>query len=431
MKRNRSNFADNFYMLFLYGTYTSKKGKTNQINRELIVNKSLKPLLNKRFSGIFLVSILSLFNLPNILATEDPDDKVDVVVLDAGHGGKDPGASGKNSREKDIVLAIVLKVGQYIEENIPGVTVIYTRKKDEFIELHERANIANENHADLFISIHANWWSNTRSTGTETYTMGTSLDDRNLQVAMKENSVITLEEDYTTNYEGFDPNSAESYIIFNLMQKTFQQQSVDFAGLVQDQFRERAKRNDRGVKQERFLVLWRTTMPSVLIETGFISNKSEEAYLKSKQGQEYLASAIYRAFKDYKENIEGRSLYANNAAAGGEIIEDVPDREIRPKAILQKSTETMSSDDSTVYYMVQVLTTTLIRPLDDMSFSNYGHVSEFKINNLYKYAVGRSASYNQISGSLDLVQEDFPGAFIIAVQAGKIISLKEAGEQNK
>ncbi|KPL16783.1 MAG: hypothetical protein AMS23_00960 [Bacteroides sp. SM1_62] len=366
-----------------------------------------------------------------MLATEDPDDKVDVVVLDAGHGGKDPGALGKNSREKDIVLGIALKVGQYIEENIPDVKVIYTRKKDEFIELHERANIANENHADLFISIHANWWSNTRSSGTETYTMGTSLDDRNLQVAMKENSVITLEEDYTTNYEGFDPNSAESYIIFNLMQKTFQQQSVDFAGLVQDQFRERARRYDRGVKQERFLVLWRTTMPSVLIETGFISNGDEEAYLQSEQGQEYLASAIYRAFKDYKEHIEGRSLYANNAAAAGEIIEDIPDREIRPKAILQKSTDTMIPGDSTIYYMVQVLTTTISRPLDDMSFSNYGHVSEFKINNLYKYAVGRSTSFEQISGSLDLVQEDFPGAFIIAVQAGKIIPMKEAREQNK
>jgi N-acetylmuramoyl-L-alanine amidase len=418
-------------MLFLYGSYASKNGKTNQINRESIVNKSMKPLCNKRFKGVFLVLVLTLFNLLNVLATEDPDDKVDVVVLDAGHGGKDPGALGKNSREKDIVLAIALKVGQYIEENFPGVKVIYTRKKDEFIELHERANIANENRADLFISIHANWWSNTGSTGTETYTMGTSLDDRNLQVAMKENSVITLEEDYTTNYEGFDPNSAESYIIFNLMQKTFQQQSVDFAGLVQNQFRERAKRYDRGVKQERFLVLWRTTMPSVLIETGFISNTNEEAYLKSKQGQEYMASAIYRAFKDYKEHIEERSRYSNNVPAAGETIEDVPDREIRPKAILQKSTEPIPPDDSTIYYMVQVLTTTVSRPLDEAAFSNYGHVSEFKINNLYKYAVGRSTSFDQISGSLDLVHEDFPGAFIIAIQAGKIIRLEEARKQNK
>ena len=387
--------------------------------------------MNKRLSGFFLISLMGLFMHTGILATEDPDDKVDVVVIDAGHGGKDPGALGKNSREKDIVLGIALKLGQYIEENIPDVKVIYTRQKDEFIELHERATIANENNADLFISIHANWWTNTRTSGTETYTMGTSLDDRNLQVAMKENSVITLEEDYTTNYEGFDPNSAESYIIFNLMQKTFQQQSIDFAGLVQDQFRERAKRYDRGVKQERFLVLWRTTMPSVLIETGYISNKSEEAYLKSRQGQEYLASAIYRAFRDYKENIEGRSLYANQTHNAGEVLEDIPDREIRPNAILQKSTEKLPREDSTVYYMVQVLTTTIARPLDDLSFSNYGHVSEFKLNNLYKYAVGRSTSYSQISGSLDRVQEDFPGAFIIAVQAGKIIPVEQARMQNK
>ena len=387
--------------------------------------------MNKRLSGVFLICLLGLFMHQGTLATEDPDDKVDVVVIDAGHGGKDPGALGKNSREKDIVLGIALKVGQYIEDNIPDVEVIYTRKKDEFIELHERANIANQNNADLFISIHANWWTNPRSIGTETYTMGTSLDDRNLQVAMIENSVITMEEDYTTNYEGFDPNSAESYIIFNLMQKTYQQQSIDFAGLVQDQFRERARRHDRGVKQERFLVLWRTTMPSVLIETGYISNKSEEAYLKSRQGQEYLASAIYRAFKDYKENIEGKSLYANHSATAGEPLADVPDREIRPNAILQKSTEKISRDDSTVYYMVQVLTTTIARPLDDLSFSNYGHVSEFKLNNLYKYAVGRSTSYSQISGSLVQVQEDFPGAFIIAVQAGKIIPVEQARKQNK
>jgi N-acetylmuramoyl-L-alanine amidase len=417
-------------MLFLYGSYTFKKVKTNQIKRDLIVDKSLKLLLNKRLSVVFLISLASLFFLADICATDDPDDKVDVVVIDAGHGGKDPGALGKQTREKDIVLAIALKVGQYIEDNISNVKVIYTRDRDEFVELHERANIANRNNADLFISIHANWWTNTRSSGTETYTMGASDDKRNLQVAMKENSVITMEEDYTTNYEGFDPNSAESYIIFNLMQKTFQQQSVDFAGLVQDQFRERARRYDRGVKQERFLVLWRTTMPSVLIETGFISNPTEEAYLRSREGQEYLASAIYRAFKSYKAEIEGKSLYVNNAASAGQAFEDVPDREIRPKAILQQSTESIPAGDSSVYYMVQVLTTTISRPLDDQSFSNYGHVSEFKVNNLYKYAVGISTSYHEIYGTLDQVQKDFPGAFIIAVRAGKIIPVEEAGKQH-
>jgi N-acetylmuramoyl-L-alanine amidase len=169
-------------------------------------------------------------------------------------------------------------------------------------------------------------------------------------------------------------------------------------------------------------------MPAVLIETGYISNSREEAYLKSKQGQEYLASAIYRAFKAYKEDIEGRSLYANGNTESGKTVVDIPDHEIRPKAILQKSTENIARDDSSIYYMVQVLTTTINRPLDDMSFSNYGHVAEFKVNNLFKYAVGKSTSYEKISGSLEQVQKDFPGAFVIAVQAGKIIDLEKAAE---
>ena len=343
------------------------------------------------------------------------------MVLDAGHGGHDPGAVGSKAREKDIVLAIALKLGEYIEKNIPDVKVIYTRKKDEFIELHERADIANRNHADLFISIHANWWTNPRTYGAETYTMGTSNDARNLQVAMKENSVITLEEDYTTNYEGFDPNSSESYIIFNLIQKTYTHQSIEFADLVQDQFRERARRNDRGVKQERFLVLWKTTMPSVLIETGYLTNSSEERYLMSEQGQEYLASAIFRAFRDYKRNIE-----SNSAALG----EEIPPREERPETVLTDATEPGMKTDNSTYYMIQVFTTTQSRSLDDVRFSDYGHVAEFKANNLYKYAVGKSSSFQQISGMVSGVQESFPGAFVIAVRAGKIIPLSEARKQN-
>ena len=206
-------------MLILCRIRFNKNRKTNQNRRELKVSKTPKLLLNKRFLLPILIFLLPILFFQMSAASDEPKDKVSVVVLDAGHGGHDSGALGKKSKEKEIVLAITLKVGKYIEDNIPGVKVIYTRKKDEFIELHERANIANRNQADLFISIHANWGSSTRAIGTETFVMGTSADARNRQVAMKENSVITFEEDYTTNYEGFDPDSPESYIIFNLMQK--------------------------------------------------------------------------------------------------------------------------------------------------------------------------------------------------------------------
>jgi len=389
--------------------------------------KSLKTLLNKRYLHPFLIFLFSIFFIPVAEATDDPGDKLDVVVLDAGHGGHDPGALGSRAKEKDIVLAITLKLGKYIEQNIPDVKVIYTRKKDEFVEVRERANIANQNDADLFISIHANYWTNPRTYGAETFTMGTSNDERNLQVAMKENSVITLEEDYSSHYEGFDPNSAESYIIFNLMQNTFSHQSIEFADLVQDQFRERARRNDRGVKQERFWVLWATTMPSVLIETGFITNSTEQKYLMSKSGQEYLASAIYRAFKQYKENIESKST-AGKALVPREkrTIEDD-----RPQTVLTVATDPAIARDERVYYMIQVLTTTKSRPLDDIRFSEYGHVAEFKANNLYKYAVGKSNSPEKMYEMIPAVQESFPGAFVIAVKAGKIIPLSEARNQNK
>jgi N-acetylmuramoyl-L-alanine amidase len=411
-------------MLILYGLRFNKTPKTNQFNRDLMGIQSLKTLLNKRFLRPILISAACIISIHFAGATDDPTDRLDVVVLDAGHGGHDPGAMGSRAREKDIVLAITLKLGAYIEENIPDVKVIYTRKEDVFVELHERADIANRNHADLFISIHANWWTNPRIIGTETFTMGNSHDERNLRVAMKENSVITLEEDYETNYEGFDPNSAESYIIFNLLQQTYTAQSIEFADLVQDQFRERAKRHDRGVKQGLLLVLWKTTMPSVLIETGFITNSSEQRYLLSEQGQEYLASAIYRAFKEYKRNIENKTA----ARTGADGKPKDPRTDDRPVTILSSATDPGPFEGDEVYYMIQVLTTTRIRSLDDITFSEYGHVAEFRSNNLYKYAVGRSKSFEQISRMVPTVQESFPGAFVIAVRGGKIIPLAEARE---
>ncbi|MCK7531584.1 MAG: N-acetylmuramoyl-L-alanine amidase [Marinilabiliales bacterium] len=246
-----------------------------------------------------------------------------VVVIDAGHGGKDPGAVGAISREKSINLAVALKAGSYITENMKDVKVIYTRKDDTFIGLAERAEVANRNKADIFISIHSNAISDKRFTGAETYVLGQSMDDANLQVAMKENSVITFEQDYQTKYEGYDPNSVESFIIFSLMQNTYLKQSTEFATMIQNQFRDRVGRKDRGVRQAGFVVLWRTTMPSVLIELGFISNAEEEKYLNSAQGQDYLASAIFRAFRDYRQTIDNRSgVKPGNSARLAEVLRE-------------------------------------------------------------------------------------------------------------
>jgi N-acetylmuramoyl-L-alanine amidase len=232
------------------------------------------------------------------------DFKVDVIVIDAGHGGKDHGTSGKVMREKDLALKIALKLGSYIEKNIPGVKVIYTRKDDRYLPLDERADIANRNKADLFICIHANANPNARAFGTETYVMGLHKDEGNLSVAKRENSVILLDENYHERYEGFDPNSPESYILFALTQSAFQTSSLSFAQKVEDQFKKRVGRVSRGVKQAGFLVLWKTTMPSVLIETGFLSNSPEEKFLAGEEGQDLIASGIYRAFKDYKTEVE-------------------------------------------------------------------------------------------------------------------------------
>jgi N-acetylmuramoyl-L-alanine amidase len=207
-------------------------------------------------------------------------------------------------KEKDVALNIALKVGNYIEKNIPGVKVIYTRKDDRYLALDERADIANKNKADLFICIHANANPNTKAFGTETFVMGLHKDEGNLAIAQRENSVILMDENYEERYEGFNPNSPESYILFTLIQSAYQESSLKFAQKVEGQFKDRAGRLSRGVKQAGFVVLWRTTMPSVLIETGFLTNSTEEKFLAGDEGQELIASGIYRAFKEYKNEVE-------------------------------------------------------------------------------------------------------------------------------
>jgi N-acetylmuramoyl-L-alanine amidase len=255
--------------------------------------------------NIGLTALLIAITLLNSGSTyTPPDSKVDVVVIDAGHGGHDEGTHGRLLKEKDLALSIALKVGSYIEKNIPGVKVIYTRKDDRYIALDERAAIANKNKADLFICIHANANPNTKAFGTETFVMGLHKDEGNLAIAQRENSVILMDENYEERYEGFNPNSPESYILFTLIQSAYQEASLKFAQKVESQFKDRVGRISRGVKQAGFVVLWRTTMPSVLIETGFLTNSTEEKFLAGDEGQELIASGIYRAFKEYKSEVE-------------------------------------------------------------------------------------------------------------------------------
>ncbi|MBX2899853.1 MAG: N-acetylmuramoyl-L-alanine amidase [Cyclobacteriaceae bacterium] len=250
----------------------------------------------------FILKSSALATLP--LFSFGRDFKVRTIVIDAGHGGKDPGTIGKFAKEKDVVLKIALKAGKYIEENIPDVKVIYTRKTDKFIELQDRAGVANKNKADLFMSIHANSIVGANAYGTETFVMGLHKDNSNFEVAKRENSVILMDENYKEKYEGFDPSSPESYILFSLNQSAYQVNSLRFAQKVEEQFKNKAGRYSRGVKQAGFLVLWMTTTPSVLIETGFLSHQKEEEFLASENGQDLIASGIYRAFKDYKTEIE-------------------------------------------------------------------------------------------------------------------------------
>lgn len=366
---------------------------------------------------IALLLVLLYFSIPSKTVqsgTHKPPARLSRVVIDAGHGGKDPGSLGAHSKEKDVTLAIALKLGNYIQTNLPDVEVIYTRKDDTFVELNERADLANRNDADLFISIHANANKNKDAYGTETYAMGLKTDEKNFEVAKKENSVITYEDNYTTKYEGFDPNSPESYIIFSLMQNKFLEHSLLFASHIQDEFREKAKRSDRGVKQAGFLVLWRSTMPSVLVETGFISNAGEEKFLLSDEGQDLIASGIFRAFKKYKEEIEQHS------------VSDKP-----PAKSEQPADTTIAAPDTAVSFKVQLTSSSRQIGKKEDYFRKVKEafpekeIGEFQFNGMYKYTLGEFDDYKAAAAFAKEVKKKWPDAFVIAVKNRKIIPLSE------
>lgn len=277
-----------------YKFTTLRKGIANRLN-------IVRPVRNIGITALCVA--ITLLNSSSTLPVREY--KVNTIVIDAGHGGKDPGTIGKaNNKEKDIALSISLKVGEYIQKNIPGVKVLYTRKDDRYVIWDERANLANRNKADVFISIHVNASPSPQVYGTETWVMGLHKSESNLAVAKRENSVILLDENSKERAEGFDPNSPESYILFSLTQSAYTESSLKLAAKIQEQFEKRVGRKNHGVKQAGFLVLWKTAMPSVLVEVGFLSNEKEEQFLASEKGQDLLASGIFRAVREYKNEVE-------------------------------------------------------------------------------------------------------------------------------
>ncbi len=366
--------------------------------------------------NICIAVIFLLFSInPCSTRAELPDresDKKWIIVIDPGHGGRDAGALGSFSKEKEINLAIALKTGHYLEENLKNVKVIYTRKDDSTVDLIERPKIANKNKADLFISIHANWAKAKSVAGAETFVMGHTKDQANLEVAMKENEVILLEEDYTTKYAGFDPKSPESYIMFTLMQNVYLEQSTKLAAKIQNQFNVRVNRKDRGVKQAGFWVLFNTTMPSVLIETGFITNPEEEKYLNSQQGQDYLASAIFRACRDYINEIDLMSEIST--VKNPELPERGPDGRL--------------VDTDQLVFMVQVATAGSRTEIKPENFKGLTDIVEINIQNRFKYATGVFAEYQEAVQHRKKIETIYPDAFVIAVKDNKILPLQQALE---
>lgn len=375
------------------------------------------------FSLIFSLLFLSDLKGNNDILKKD-ESHVTVVVIDPGHGGKDWGASMGKVKEKDIVLDIALKLGNIIKTNYPNVKIIYTRKSDIFIPLHQRANIANKNKADLFISIHVNAVDQKSVHGTETFVLGQHRSNDNLDVAKKENAVILLEDDYTKTYEGFDPNLPESYIMFELVQNEYLEQSVMFASAIQKQFKEEANRADRSVKQAGFLVLRRTTMPSVLIETGFLSNTSERNYLTSKSGKVNIASAIFKAFKEYKKKIEDKSsfnLVTENIKT--ETVENISQPSETKELILQ---ENVNKSVNEIFFSVQIVALKRKPDPSPANFKGEKNIFIIESNDINRYFSGKFKTISEAEKEKLRINKKYQGAYIVAIEGNKLISVKNA-----
>lgn len=351
------------------------------------------------------------------------------VVIDAGHGGKDPGAKGKLSMEKDITLAVALKLGKLISDNHREVKVIYTRETDVFIPLDVRSSIANKSNANLFISIHANSNRSSVPYGSETYVMGLHKSADNFEVAATENSAIVLEDNYNSKYEGFNPKSAESYIIFSMMQSKFLDHSLQFAQHVQHYLSAPANRTSRGVKQAGFLVLWRTAMPSVLVELGFISNAKDEQYMVSEEGQSEMAESIYKAFRAYKASYEMKN-FVEKIDEGGDIIYKDSTNVSKSSQVVKPTDD--SEKDATQNEAAGIILKIQIAgsrgtPLTKKQKKQLEQgFEEIAIDGVYKYCVGSYSSFAEANAALKELRRRYKDAFVVAFEDGKLLNINEA-----
>lgn len=421
-------------------------------------------------------SLIALLITASFSANNAPSNaKIRVVCIDPGHGGKDPGCHGDSVDESDVALAIALKLGAYIEKYYPDVKVVYTRKTDVFVELNERAAIANRNNADLFICIHCNSacvrkkqsngkykeLCNETADGAETYVMGLHKTDGNLDVAKRENESATLEDDYQNKYN-MGVSGDEAAIILSAYQNLYMEQSALFAQFCQDEFRDRAGRDDRGVEQAGFLVLWKTSMPSVLIETGFLTNPVEERFLGGSKGQTHMAASIFRAFRKWKDNVEGithtyddevekmkpykmekddtaglRRPWNYVSSPNGNKAATQPKKDSVKTVVVKdpkkdSTTSTPVIKNDKVVYRVQIISSEKVLPNDSPKFKGVKDIWHYEQNGIHKYTAGEYESNAEAAArQTELRGAGFNEAFVVAFDKdGKRISVEEAKKLN-
>lgn len=364
----------------------------------------------QHFFFVSLLFTLTFFWNDNVFAQAAA--KKFVVVLDAGHGGKDPGNLGNGYKEKDIALNIVLGIGKELEKN-PDIKVVYTRKTDVFVDLFVRGKIANEAKADLFVSVHCNSH-HSSAHGTETFVLGIHRNQTNLEVAKKENEVIYLEDNYELHYEGYDPNSPETLIGLTIIQEEYLDQSITLASYIQDNFTNNLNRVNRGVKQAGLIVLHQTVMPSVLIEVGFLTYKPEGSYLNSDKGQDDMSSQITKAILKYKNDV---------FHGFGDIV--IPPN--KDEEIAQVKSNNEEAVFSNIVFKVQIAASSTLLDPKPYNFNGLDEISREKIGSLYKYYHGYTSDYNKIKKMLENAKDSgYPTAFLVAFKDGKQVSVEEA-----